>query len=178
MYSYWLCDLNLSLLHISAYHNTAQFDESDIIATDTLKASSRSVHDFMLITFTDKCTTKRRTFRLSQLSASAGGKWLFFPALVIAPTAAAVVCRAFLSRLLLGSAQEIVQTERILFLLLLELHGAVAPSRAVRAAELAVRNKPSNRTVNVVDYNTSSFTAQIKHANVLATMRQRFTISQ
>ena len=107
-----------------------------------------------------------------------GGKWLFFPALVIAPTAAAVVCRAFLSRLLLGCAQEIVQTERILFLLLLELHGAVAPSRAVRATELAVRNKPSNRTVNVVGYSTSSFTAHIEHANVLATMRQPFTNSQ
>ena len=42
---------------------------------------------------------------------------------------------------LLGGSQEVVETERILFLLLLELHGSVSTGCAIRASELAIRNE-------------------------------------
>ena len=42
---------------------------------------------------------------------------------------------------LLGGSQEVVETERILFLLLLELHWSVPTRSAIRASELAIRNE-------------------------------------
>ena len=49
--------------------------------------------------------------------------------------------RPFLSRLLLGGSQEVVETERIFFFLFLELHGSVATRAAVGAGELTVRHE-------------------------------------